>query len=164
MSLLRSSDLRRAVGFLNDYCTPVEVHSYTQQVLEGLYRLIDSDQWALAEFRNLNDAAEAVVTVAPQNFALPPMKSFFAANGVQAHLNWYGSVVRALRLSDVMSRQKFHAQPVYRDFYRLIGAEDALFAHFDADGAMFIGGTRGSTVPTRDKELFDLLVGRSSTM
>jgi len=162
MATLISSDLRRAVRFLNDYCAPSETPDYTeytQHVLDGLQRLIDSDLWALGEFEKLNDATEAVVTIAPREFRLPPLELFFGADGAHAHLDWYGSMRKSLRLSDVMSPSRLHEHPVYREFYRLIDAEDALFTLFNTSPAMFLGSTRGSTVPIRDKQLFDLLVG-----
>jgi DNA-binding CsgD family transcriptional regulator len=158
MESLKSSDLRKAIAFLNEYCVATETDDYTQRVLEGLHHLIDSDQWALGEFSPSDGAVSAVVTVEPKDFWLPSMESFVLLGGVQAHLNWYGSRDTAMRLSDVMTRRELHQHKLYPDFYKLIGAEDALFTLFDAGCAMFLGSTLGTTVSNENKELFDLLV------
>jgi DNA-binding CsgD family transcriptional regulator len=158
MASVKSSDLRRAITFLNEYCVPTETDYYTQRLLEGLHRLIDCDSVGLGEFIRPGDASSTVVKIAPKDFWLPPVESFIAADGLNAHLQWYGPIVSGLRLSDVISRQELHNHPVYCEFYRLIGAEDVLFTLFDAGCATFLGATRGSTVPARDKQLFDLIV------
>jgi DNA-binding CsgD family transcriptional regulator len=159
MPSLKSDDFRRAIAFLNEYCVTTRASDYAQRVLEGLHRLLDCDSVGLGEFVRSGDANSTAVTIAPKNFWLPPVESFFAADGLQTHFQWYGPTVGALRLSDVISQQQLHEHPVYREFYRLIGAEDVLFALFDdAECDMFLGATRGSKVSARDRQILDLLI------
>jgi DNA-binding CsgD family transcriptional regulator len=162
MIALKGRDFRRALEFLNQYCSQDEPEQYVQRLLEGLYRLIPMDHWFFGNCGSPTQLESLEISQYPVG-TLPATKIINELGGPKAlpHPPRCLPIESAtvVRISDVMTRRQFHEHPMYADYYRLIPVEDDLGCYFvDHDMVGFVAGTRSSNVGSHELELAKLVI------
>jgi DNA-binding CsgD family transcriptional regulator len=138
MERLRPRDLRRLLGFLQGAYAQHDLDGLVQYVLEGLPRLIRCEN---AVYNEANVRRRRVVwreepLMSP---ALAGARGIFeqhmSEHPLIAHADWDG---RAVRMSDFLSRSRFHDLGLYQEFFRKLRLEHQLSMRLPAPSDLMV--------------------------
>lgn len=160
MASLRTADYRSILTFLDQTGRAPTLDAFRTEALTGLAELIPSEQVGYNEvdFR----AGTAVVIDIPEPFVWGETEALLAEyaheHPVISHYKNTGDL-RALMISDFLSRREFHGLSIYNEVYARLGAEDQIAIGLPGPPWMIIGiaFNRSRNFIERDREILDLV-------
>ncbi|HYI45078.1 MAG TPA: LuxR C-terminal-related transcriptional regulator [Actinomycetota bacterium] len=160
MASLKTADYRSILALLDNVGRAPDLDGFRQTALTGLAHLIPSDQVGYNEidFR----AGSAIVIDIPEPFVWDETERLLAEyayeHPVISHYQNTGDL-RALMISDFLSRRDFHRLTIYNECYARLGAEDQLAIGLPGPPWMVIGiaFNRSKNFTERDREILDLV-------
>jgi DNA-binding CsgD family transcriptional regulator len=160
MDRLRVRDLQALIAFLRGVYAEHDLDGFVECVLRGLPALIPCDNavYNEANLRRRRVVWREAPAISP---ALPGARGIFEAHMSEhplvAEKRWDG---RAVRMSDFLSRPRFHDLGLYQEFFRRLGLEHQLSIRLPADEPLMVvvNVNRGrSDFSRRDRLLMELL-------
>ncbi len=160
MDRLRARDLQRLLAFLQGIYAEHDLDGLVERLLHGLPKLIPCDN---AVYNEANLLRRRVVwreapAISP---ALPGAREIFEAHMSEhplvAQKDWDG---RAVRMSDFLTRPRFHDLGLYQEFFRRLGLEHQLSIRLPAEAPLMVVvnvNRSRSDFSRRDRVLMELL-------
>ncbi len=162
MEQLNQRDYRAILNFLVELHAPVDLGEFPERVVENLRRLIpcdftffgemDPDRCTSVDWSNPVGSFTAEI----RNLLwLPVMRE----HPPLMHARQTGDL-RAYRISDFLSQNRFQRLALYNEFYRKIGIEDALCKAIEVHGSVVVGCSfqrNERSFTKKDRFVFDLI-------
>ena len=158
MSSLKAADYRDILSFLSGVGRVPDAKAFRETALIGLSRLIPSDQIGYNEVDFRSGAA--IVVDFPEPFVWEGVEEMLAQyaheHPVIMHYKTTGDL-RALMVSDFLSRKEFHRTAIYNEIYSKLGAQDQIAIGLPGPPWMSIGiaFNRTKNFTERDREILD---------
>ena len=158
MPKLGESDFQAALDFVGDVHDAQDRDEFRAILLAGYRNLVPALHVSYNEIVDGGRVSAAIVEPALPDWAIPVWERHAGENPLlQRYLRTRDG--RALRFSDVISRQRLRSLPLYREFYAPLGVEHQVAFILPSTAELTIGVamTRGkSDFSERDRRLLEL--------